>query len=339
MPCLKDYIGLRSVTVGAPESGKFINTLPGMPTELADSISVSPEEDTESIWSDVQDRAIMRIESDTVAYLAGKAKLNQVVYSTSRFHKYSNNSENVEATDEYRGVYVIIPESKYVKFRLNSVYVYNNGGSITTTLKIFDVNDGVELHSEAVNLANGLNEIEVNEEFTLRFGVLELFIGVDCSSVDTIKTREEFYNWHDEDYACITCSSYNNEFNISPATLPNTEDAIEANLTKSIVGKGIAINADIICSVEEFICRHKQNFISPYLYLLGVEMMNQKLGSPNLNLWTASNVANTEALMLDWESKYQRYLKNTLDGITLSGESFCFNCDESANIQTKGIMP
>jgi hypothetical protein len=113
-----------------------------------------------------------RLEGMIINMLSEEIKINQTVFQTRRPQVYRNKTAIVADT-KYRGVSVLVPQSKYVSFYLREVYVYASGPA-TTTLKFFDLNDGQELiESVEVTLVEGLNTIPVDETFSLvKFGGL-----------------------------------------------------------------------------------------------------------------------------------------------------------------------
>jgi len=59
--CLKDTIGVRGCGSAVPASGLYINELPGITLESIDKMVEAEQQTWKQLWSDVQDRAILRI--------------------------------------------------------------------------------------------------------------------------------------------------------------------------------------------------------------------------------------------------------------------------------------
>lgn len=65
MNCLTDYIGIKSCADQVtPESGLFINSLPGVSLESIDKIATADQTTYLGVWADVQNEAFARFESD-----------------------------------------------------------------------------------------------------------------------------------------------------------------------------------------------------------------------------------------------------------------------------------
>lgn len=57
MNCLTDYIGLKGCSTVEPESGLFINSLPGITLESMDRIATAEQITYKGVWADVQEEA------------------------------------------------------------------------------------------------------------------------------------------------------------------------------------------------------------------------------------------------------------------------------------------
>lgn len=329
MACLVDYIGLKSSGV-TPSSGLFINSLPGMSTELADKIANSEQITFMEVWKDVQTRSFLRLQNDVVNILNETATFEQVLFQTKKPRVYQNQAA-LPPLASHRGVYVRIPESKFVSFYLKEIYIFSNE-IVTTTAKVFDLNDGTILHTQAASLVVGLNTVAIDKTFDTRYGTFDLFIGVDSTGFSTIEFLPEYFNFYDCHNHCATTFGHDYLI-IEPATMPLSGVADIDNLVKFSSGQGIAIGAEIQCSVEQFICINKKSLQQSLLYLLGAEMLLQKLGSPRLNFFSSSNLEGTNSLRAEFEQRYMSNLKRTLN--TLPMDDVCFDCSSQAVVSYK----
>lgn len=345
MSCITNYIGLKNCTLEDPKSLRYVNSLPGISTELADKIANSEQITFAKVWEDVQERAYLRLRNDVVNMLADEVKFNTVVYQTRKLLKAQRNANVITASANYNGVYIMLPESKYSELRLKEIYVYSDT-AVTTVLKVWDVNDGVELYSKEITLIVGLNTIDISQNFDLKYRVQEYFIGVDSSGFNSIETVNDYYYWYSADMACANSSrlyySARGYFQLYPASIAIGDDINNDNLVKG-VGKGVVIGADILCSIDQFICDNLYHLEEPLLYLLGSELLmeklNSSLGTTRLNYFNSSNKEQTEKTMLDYDFKYTDRLKKKVKAIPINGESLCFSCEEEARVSYKGMLP
>lgn len=340
--CISDFIGLKNCNGPAPESGLYINGLPGMSTQLADSIANSEQATYAGVWFDVRTRAHEKLRDDIVRYMyhdssnVEPVNFNQTIYQTRRLKKSSRSTVIINSDQVYRGVYIKLPESKYVEFNLKNIFVFSQEDA-SSSLKVFDLNDSTELHTQEIELKKGLNTISVNKRFSMRYEIVELFIGVDASTFDTVETYLENYYWFDKFDRCFSCHN-NSTLHMSPATMELSAEATYDNINRIGPGQGVALDATIGCSISDFICENKDILKRAIWYLLGKEMLVQKIGSPRLNFFTSSNLEQTDYLMKLFSGTYRSALKTAIDSIPME-KSLCFSCDELFDVGYKGNMP
>lgn len=338
--CLTDYIGLKvfptpNPAPDPPASGLYVNILPGISTELADKIADCEQEDYDGVWSDIQIRSYEILKESIISIMYDRAKINREVYQTKRFATYGQVKESIAASPEWRGFYVRVPQSKYAQFNLLTLYVYSES-EVTTTFKAWDPSDGKLLYTQEIELVVGVNEIEIENIFGLRFGIIEVFAAIDCTNVQTIVTQQPYYLWIDED----NCECGNLDYahttspELRPAYISTTEQPLNGVIHKSSQGKGVWMEARIQCSVDEFICQNKKLFKTSWLYLLGRELLSEKLASPRLTYWAVTNLEVTAENRETFSRQYKSYLKKACDSIPLTGDTVCFDCEASQKVLT-----
>jgi len=77
MSCLTDYIGLRGCGDIAPESGLYLDQLPGITIEGMDKIATSEQTTYKNVWRDVQDTAYKIFEREFFAALLNCYSINK----------------------------------------------------------------------------------------------------------------------------------------------------------------------------------------------------------------------------------------------------------------------
>lgn len=348
---LTNYIGLKNCNINystpdnAPASGIYINELPGMTTELADKIANSEETNFVGVWENVQKNAFRRLKDDVINNMYDYIKFNSIIYQTRRLLKSQINTLiQVNKSPVYTGIYQMCPESKYAEYRLNGLWVYSFQNAIDTTVKVWDINDGEELYSKDVTLSQGLNYIELNQVFPMKYRILEFFIGIDTTDFDSIQTLNDFYYWYTNDWACAAQNTFGygavrGIFQFYPATYDTNLPTQFSNIIRTGIGKGVTVDAEIRCSIDQFLFDNREFLKNALLYLLGAEMLLHKLASPRLNFYTASNLEQTEATRQIFEQRYKSNLTRILNSIPMDGESICFSCEETFKVATQGSLP
>lgn len=342
---LTNYIGLKNCNLPDPESGIYLNQLPGMSTELADKIAKAEEINFVGVWENVQANAFMRFKDDVINQMYDYVKFNSIIYQTRKLLKSQvNQTIQVDKSPVFTGVYQQVPESKYTEYRLNGIWVYAKQAVNSVPVKVWDVNDGTVLYSTTADLSIGLNYIEIKKVFNLKYRILELFFGIDTTNFDSIQTLNDFYYWYNQDAACAAQATFGygavrGVFMFYPATYDPGTTLQYSNIIKTGIGRGVTVDAEIRCSIDQFLYDNREFLKTSLLYLLGAEMLLHKLASPRLNFYTASNLEQTEQTRQIFEQRYKSNLKRCLDSIPLDGESLCFSCEEAANVSTKSMMP
>lgn len=342
MDCLENYIGLKNCALPEPDSGIYVNILPGIKTELVDKIASSEQINFAGVWHDVKQRSFLRFKNDVIMKIHERTDFKDIIYQTKNLTTLNPTLQVVTAGPEYRGVYLRIPTTKYAEYYIDTLQVYSDT-IVTTTLKVFDINDGKELYSQSVDLQIGLNNILVDKYFNLRYGNLELFVGVDCSNFNSIQTYQEQYFWYDEDMECVTTrNAFHGQrtfsLELDPGILDIAKQAIYSNIQRKGIGSGVTVVSQIKCSIDVFICQNRKQLEQALLYLLGAEILMEKLGSPRLNFFTVSNLENTEFIRLEFEKRYKDNMSRAMKTIPLEGEGFCFHCGEQMRVEYTGSM-
>lgn len=347
MECLTNYIGIRHCSQEEPESGLYINNLPGMSTELVDKIANSEQITFLGVWEDVQKRAIGRFVQDFQMYLFDIAKtgFNKTIYHTQKLTK-PRNYEVLNEISEYRGIYVYLPISRFVKFDLSSIQIYVHEVPVSpiVTVKIFDLQNEVLLDSKEITLVKGVNNIEFLTEFSINTNAIELFIGIE-GSFKTVETLDELYGWYDQEcayYPTWQGLGYDTQAVLIPARMGMGETPTYASVGFPGVGQGISIDAQVTCSIEQFLCENRKHLKTAFLYLLGSEMLFQKISSnigSRVNYFTNGNLEQTQNTRDLFEKEYVKAMKNAVRSLNISDSGVCFACNENAQSFTGSAMP
>lgn len=339
--CFIGYIGLKQCGASGT-SGDYINEMPGISTEMVGKIANSEQGNFLGVWQDVQKRAFRRLKQDLLTALAEKVNMNRIVYQTKKLKKQYRDLVKVPMAPNYRGVYVKIPEGNYVELYIKSIFVYSYQ-AVSTTIKVFDINDGTQLYTKDVTLVVGLNVIDIDEDFPLRWEIMELFIGIDMTSFDSVITQPEYYLFYNQEWDCVSSishSRYNdNLFLIEPAELPIIDVASWSNVRILGAGQGVTIDAQVKCSISDFACQNKDILKTPFMYLLTAELLMEKNVSNQISVFTTTNLEVTENLRQDYENRYRDSLKRVAKSIPLEGNNLCFNCEEQKVVYTSGGLP
>jgi hypothetical protein len=345
MNCLTDYIGLRDCTLTPSVSGLYINDFPAMQTELLEKISSPEQVSYAGLWESVQRVAYQRLKTDIQAalYKSAFARLDQVLFQTSK--QFVQNWEQIEslpASAEYRGVFVSIQGSKYLGLTIKQVYIYNAGPvtSGTHSLKIFQTQDGKVLYSDDVVLGAGMNYIPVNQTFYSDFDKINIMVAVDCSLLTTTQGQFVDFGWNQMDIECAQPFTYlwQNGWDIFPVTAP-LNYGLGQSWTQSNSQTGIYMDAQLMCSVDAFICGQREFLTYAWGNLLCHQILWTKMGSPRANYFAQGNREYTERAMATFAESYKETLAVWANQLNLRDEGLCFNCEAAGSIQQGFVRP
>ena len=345
MNCLENYVGLLGCSSTVPLSGLYINDYPGMNMELLEKIS-SPEQASYSgLWQSVQSVAYQRIKRDiqTALFKSAQAQLDQVLFQTSKqFVQQWDSVDPLPMAPEYRGTFCSINGSKYLGLRIKQLYVYNSTGVLVPSVawKIIQTQDGKELDSGTYDMAPGMNYVPINETFYSDFDKINILAVVDCSALDTLQGFFVDYGWQQMDIECASRFSllWRNGWSIFPVTAPLSY-TMGTEWSSSFNQSGVYMDAQLLCSLDSFICHQKEFLVDAWGSLLCYYVLWNKLASPRANYFAQSQREFTQASMQQYLAEYTDSLAIWGRQLNLRGEGLCFNCEEAGLIQQGSQRP
>jgi len=344
MNCLQDYIGLQGCSTAAPLSGLYINDYPGMSSELLDKIATPEQTSYVGMWNSAQAVSYVRIKRDIQAALftSAEAQLDQVLFQTRReFVQQWQQVQTVPAEAILKGTFVSIQGSKYLSMRVKQIYIYNAGAPVSSIpWYIYQTQDGKVLAYGVADLVSGMNYVPVNKEFFSDFDKLNIMVAVDCTNLPTSTGMFSDYGWQQMDLECASRFSYlwRNGWSIFPVTAPlgyGFGDSWSQDNSQS----GVYIDAQLLCSLDSFICQQKEFLLDAWANLLCYQILWQKVASPRSNYFAQGNREFTERAMATFLDGYNQSLAIWARQLNLRGEGLCFNCDNAGLIQQGFVRP
>jgi hypothetical protein len=339
MNCLTDYVGLLSCGSASPISGVYINDYPGMGMELLESISTPEQYSYAGFWESTQRASYQRFRMDIqkVLFSVAEARLDQVLFRTSKqFVQQWQQITPLAASEQFRGVFVSIEGSKYLGLRIRQLYIYNAGSVAVNEVpfSIFQTQDGKVIYSNNVDLSPGMNYIPINETFVSDFDKINIMVAVDCTNLSTLTGSFMDFGWEQFDVECGNRFSWimNNGWSIFPVTAP-LNYGLGVDWNQDSTQSGIYIDADLVCSLDQFICHEKEYLIDAWANLLCYQILWAKISSPRANYFAQSNRELTERNMTTFLDNYNQSIATWANQLNLRGEDLCFNCENSGLIQ------
>lgn len=330
--CFNDYVGIKACVQKPPTSGSFVNQLPGINTQFAEAISSQEQINFEGVWQDVKNRAYDRLINDSTR------ELKQITKNRAAFNRVFYYTENLELTRplrtinkaaRYRGKQIRSGEQKYVSLKVNAVQIFSNeANNVDTKLVVFGTLDGVLLYEQDVTVTPGLNQITVNQEFLLRYNEFEIFVGIDCTNIDTARSNNQNESYY-QGAGCSECDYYDEGFYTNSYEYDISQPVIKENSISSS-GNGVQIISNVGCSVNRFLCDNIDILKQAWIYLLGHELMVEKLSTYTLSYWATSNLEQSRSLAELFGKQYMDALNTALEDAPKKG-TMCFDCSSSQN--------
>jgi len=314
MDCLINYIGVLDCGT-PPESGVYINSLPGINTEIINAISDSEEITHRGVWSDVNQVSARRFQTDIMGKLRKTYKLKRI----RQTFEFIPESGTVEvASGNYRGLLLGFSYQYFTfqSFNISTVYLYSTTAG-NSTLKIFD-RQGVELYTKDVVVEIGLNAYQVNDVFISD----RLFVGFDFTNIDGVESDitsnvSSCFCQVLQEVFCDTCNPSFGGATKSGATITNT----------STNAHGVGILGSAGCDYSQIVCNNKLIFTSAWLYLLGNQLLIHLLNADRLNKYTTADVQKYNELKDYYQVQYEVQLEEAVLGIELDAmDDCCIEC-------------
>lgn len=345
MNCLQNYIGLQGCTADAPLSGIYINDYPGMSSELMEKIATPEQASYIGMWNSAQAVSYLRIKRDIqlALFTSAEAQLDQVLFQTSKnFVQQWQQIQTVPQEAMLKGAFVSIQGSKYLSLRIKQLLVYNAGATVVTACPwyIYQTQDGSILDQGTYDLAPGMNYVPVNNEFYSDFDKINIMAAVDCTNLETTTGMFVDWGWNQMELECATRFTYlwRNGWSIFPVTAP-LGYGFGDSWTQDNSQSGVYMDAQLLCSLDSFICQQKEFLVDAWANLLCYQILWAKVASPRANYFSQGNREFTERAMATFLDGYNQSLAIWARQLNLRGEGLCFNCDNAGLIQQGFVRP
>lgn len=301
MNCLIDYIGLTGCGASSPASGLFINSLPGISFKSIEQLADAEQQTYIGVWNDVQLRATKKLELMLNMELSKNHKVKTAQYSVSTPKSSTNSTVNLGNNAAVKIIQKCI--SPLQAHYIQTVTIRKQDISDDAYLVIYDAETGEILYNETILTDNSTSLVtfEVNKTFTNE----EILVAMSVNS-------GIFYS-EDADNIYTECVSL--EFGNYDNTFTNTG-----------LNYGLSIVYGLRCSLTNLACYAKDLFALPLWYMLGSEMMMERMTSERINKWTVDR-KQAEELKAFYDAEAEKALKAAIAGTAVNDCDCCLECD------------
>lgn len=328
MNCLIDYIGLQGCGNVMPESGLFINSLPGISLKSIDGLADSEQKTYVTVWNNIQQRAVRRLANELNNEFRKRYKI-KTLRKTVNTGKIIDTASTTAPAVITRGIVVDlgISDAQWTQSTLQTLYIQEVNLYLSSVpasdfdVVIYNFDTGEEILTETIDvdtLAIGWNRIPLNQAVSCN----EIFIGYDATEITSVEST--LPSWLN-DYVSGGCGSC---FGIEcQSTVKGATTTDYTTYTLGTNGFGLNVVFSLQCSYESLICDNKNIITNALWYMLGMEVMTELMGSDRLNQWTLDK-AKAQKLHDYYLHEFQTNLTNAVSGITLDIHDACLECNQ-----------
>lgn len=318
MECLEGYIGIQGCGTTAPESGVYINSLPGISIEVAQKIADSEQITFLNAWNDITARAIRRFKTDVVNNLKKRFRLNIISKFLNTGRAYDEDTITL-AADEWRGRNIEIigdTPSQLHKMYIEEISIYFlDPGS--TTLQIIDENSNVQYTTTVTAATAGWKRVYIGQTFDGKLFHLVYY----CLNMDSVRTVNPATFDNNCDTYCTDicddcdCRIRTTGFYYNGTTEDETENSY-----------GLSVVFGLRCAYDAIICSNRAEFIESLQMVHGVEFLSERIYSNRVNRYTTIDLQKAKDLRTELDGIYQSSLQAVLDGIRIDDFDCCIEC-------------
>lgn len=338
--CLYDFIGIRGCGEDTPESGLYINSLPGLPLESIDKMASADQITYKNVYRDIQERALPKF-MNAVNSLLKKRFLLKSVQTTIDLGRIKNLASTTAPAAERRGFVIdlnylypnYVVASNYQVIAIQSLSIYLNEviadtGDIAIT--ITDIDTGEVLKTLSIAEASkqvGWNVVNVNQYFKAN----RIFIAYDAQAITSVEMKIPQYAYNNF-CGCIAAIYQNGcEAKLYGAKLSGSDPADLTNEGNNTFGLSAVFS--IQCNYDFLVCNNKQLFATPLQYFLGAELMVERQFSSRINKWTLIDIDKAKDFETRFLQEAESQLELIVDGLSLDLNDCCFVCNSQVTVQ------
>jgi len=332
MQCLQDYIGIRYPGSTAPDSGLYINDLPGVSLKEMEHIANQEQITFSGVWKSVQSRSLKKFDTAIISYFSKRYQLRRVHESIQLPNSYLGEVENqTAASAQWRGITYDLGyhASPLANIHIETLQIYLLAPQATVTFKVWEVIDSDNANLlDTFTLSGGVtgwNTLKVNKDYN----VWKIFVAYDATSIDSVWlplnraydmfNQQSLMQWPvNSPCQAWLFGAYSNE---------SYGGLMELNNTYGLSGQ-IGTN----CGFENVVCANKQMVANALLYAHGAELMIERIFSDRLNKYTTIDLKRAQELQKYFAQTAAEELAAVLDGINMVTWDCCIDCNDQVQL-------
>jgi hypothetical protein len=332
MNCLQNYIGINYPGAPVPDSGLYVNQLPGVSLKGIDKVANEEQITFTGVWSDVQQRSLKKFSTAIINYFSKRYQLRRI-HESFRLPTIFLNETNQQtpASPGYRGFTFDLGyhASPLAKIHIENLSLYLLSPQASVTFNVWEVVDEFNANLiDTLTLTNavaGWNTLKVNKDYC----VWKIFVGYESSNIESVwlPLNEAYDMFNSEEY--MTWPFYSPcEAWIYGAQSQNPY----SNLQEMNNLYGLSAEISTHCSFEPLICAQKALFATALWYQHGAELMTERIYSDRLNKYTTIDLKRAQDLQQYFQQTANTELAAVLDGINMVSWDCCIDCNDQVQM-------
>jgi hypothetical protein len=329
MNCFFNYIGLRGAVSGVvPESGLYVNDLPGINLKNLDAIADSDKITYQRLWDIIQTRAIKNFGNAIYAILNRRYRIRTLLQSVDLLKQID--AITYAPTPQWRGFAIElsfknmqrIVASPFQTTHIQELSLYMSSvPAHDVSLKIFDLNTGDILDSFTIPVASavvGWNRVKVER----RYVAYRLFCAYDATEVE----GTNLYIPPTLSSYCMSCVNWIYGFSFCDAYVRGAQSIVQVDptvLAFTNQSYGLSAKFSVGCTYDGLAANNRYLFANALWYLMGAEILVERLSSDRINRYTTIDRDQATENLSYMQEQYKINLEQALDGITLTMGDCC----------------
>lgn len=325
MRIFKDYIGLKSCTLGTPRSNFWINQMAGVSLKSLDKISNSEDKTFSVTWDNIQERCTLLINEGILDRLNRRA-LMPIIKDQLQFGLQPQTLTMNSASNDFVGIKIYGIQDRYERVQLTQFSCYSDSTVTGAEFLIYDLNKGLLIKTVTVNLVEGFNDVYLDLEIENNGNLYpNYFLCYDNNDFQLNQTQASY-----QDDCAMQSTGFVNGYSISCVGAINTgkQPNVKANVTSVANTWGIILDFNQKCSLEEFIAPIIDRFKLAWAYLLLSEIVQETKLSERFNIFT-TQYTNEElnGMYEHYINEYNKYMDISFKNMVLPTNG-CFKNNE-----------
>jgi hypothetical protein len=302
--CLFGYVGVKHCPLPAPTSGLYINHLPGVSLHSINALADSEQQSFVGVWAAVQQAAWHRLVADALDVLGERGQLHRRLDAHDGPLPLAAPVPQT-APAGWWGVVLRCPPDRYAALQWQDVTLHLAAPAPAARIALFELATGRIVWEATLDLPAGESTLPIGIHTALELTEPAYFLAVTdvgdlhpfAASATSLPCRQS------SSYACET----------SVATGPAGEAMPRYLLSAQPQGMlPLWVRWHYSCQAEAFVCANRDQLVHAWLFLLGAQLMRERMESPRLNAYTTLGRERAAELQSDYELAYQKALRNAV---------------------------